>query len=282
MARDEELMLPRWIDHYGTQVGLQNLLVLDDNSTDGSTTDLPCTTYHLPQGPWKKGFGKTRERLVNGFARGLLACVDVVIFTDVDELIVPDPAKYSGLGDYLAARGADIIAPLALEVLHNDRLEAPLQPGRPLLEQRRFVKYAPAMCKPLLKRVPTAWEFAFHGIREPFEIDPDLWLLHLKYADVTVLAEVAEHRRRWHEEEGRGHPQSFWPMGAEELTNRLRSWTKEADETGSVPVFDPAEVDLENLVRQQEKGYWRAAGAQIAALDTNPLREIPERVRSVL
>jgi len=282
MARDEQLMLPRWVDHYAKQVGVRNLLVLDDNTTDGSTTDLPCTAYRLPPGPWKKGFGKARERIVNGFARGLLACTDVVIFCDVDELIVPDPAKYSGLIDYLAAHVDDIVAPLALEVLHNDRLEGPLDSGRPLLQQRRFVKYAPAMCKPLVKRVPTAWEFAFHGIRQPFEIDPDLWLLHLKYADVTTLAEVAEHRRRWHQAEGRGHPQSFWPMGAEELTKRLRSWTESADATGSAPVFDPAEVDTQKLVRQEEKGYYRAAGGQISALDENPLREVPERLRSLI
>jgi hypothetical protein len=282
MTRDEQLMLPRWIDYYVSQVGAENILVLDDNSVDGSTTDLPCATYRLPPGPWKKGFGKSRERIVNGFARGLLACTDVVIFCDVDELIVPDPAKYSGLMDYLTKRGDDIIAPLAIEVLHNDRVEPPLDPGRPLLEQRRFVKWAPAMCKPLVKRVPTAWEFAFHGIREPFEIDRDLWMLHVKYADVTMLAEVAEHRRRWHEVEGRGHPQSFWPIGAEELTKRLRSWTEAADATGSAPVFDPDEVDLEKLVRLEEKGYYRAAGGQISALDTNPLREVPERLRSLV
>ncbi len=282
MARDEQLMLPRWVDYYGEQVGVDSLLVLDDNSADGSTTDLPCTTYRLPPGPWKKGWGKSRERIVNGFARGLIACTDVVIYCDVDELLVPDPAKYSGLMDYLTTHAGDIVAPLALEVLHNDRLEGPLAQGRPLLDQRRFVKWSTAMCKPLVKRVPTAWEFAFHGIREPFAIDRDLWLLHLKYADVTALGEVAEQRRRWHEEDGRGHPQSFWPMGAEELTNRLRTWTEAADATGSAPEFDPAEVEVESLVRQEEKGYWRAAGGQISALDTNPLREIPARLRGVV
>src|SRR5262245_57139984 len=52
-VRDEAQMLPRWLDYYGRQVGSENLLVLDDNSVDGSTKDLPCTVYQLPPAPWR-------------------------------------------------------------------------------------------------------------------------------------------------------------------------------------------------------------------------------------
>ena len=62
MVRDEAFMLPRWMSHYGGQVRLHNLIVLDDNSVDGSTGDLPCTTYRLPPPPWERGWGTTRTR----------------------------------------------------------------------------------------------------------------------------------------------------------------------------------------------------------------------------
>ena len=41
-------MLPRWIAHYAAQVGMESLVVIDDNSTDGSTDDLPCTVVRIP------------------------------------------------------------------------------------------------------------------------------------------------------------------------------------------------------------------------------------------
>ncbi|HZJ06170.1 MAG TPA: glycosyltransferase family 2 protein [Nocardioidaceae bacterium] len=281
MVRDEADLLPRWIDYYGQQFGLQNLIVLDDNSVDGSTDNLPCTLYRLPPAPWKKGWGNTRTRLVNGMAHGLLACNDVVIFTDLDEFLVPDPAKYSGLVDYLAERSdRPVIAPLALEVMHNARLEPVLDPSRPLLEQRRFVKFAPGMCKPLVKRTPDAWQGAFHAIHAPFEIDPGLWMLHLKYCDETVLQKVAEHRRRVHEVEGRGSPGSFWPNGPELLKTLLSSSTDMANGSGSVPEFDAAEFDLGDLVRKQGNGSWKSMANQVTALDTSPLRELPARFRS--
>lgn len=280
MVRDEARLLPRWVAHYGRHVGVENLVVLDDNSTDGSTDDLPCTTYRLPPPPWKQGWGSTRQKLVNGLAKGLLACNDVVVFTDVDEFLLPDPAKHDGLLDYLAAR-ADrrIVAPLALEVLHNARVEGALHPDLPLLDQRRFVKFSPGMCKPLVKRVPQPWQHAFHGMAVPFEVDRDLWMLHLKYADVEWLETSAEQRRSAFEQEGRGHPGSFWPLGAEALTQRLAGWTEAADATGSVPVFDPAEARIDDLVRKRTDGRWQARFSQVKGLEKSPLREIPARLR---
>ncbi len=281
MVRDEADMLPRWLDYYGRQVGVENLVVLDDNTVDGSTTGLPCTTYRLPAEPWKQDWARTRAQLANAFARGLLACNDVVIFTDADEFLVPDPAQYAGLREYLSdRRDRMIVAPLALEVMHNAKLEPALDPTRPVLEQRRFVKASPGMCKPLLKRIPERWQPAFHAIHSPFEIDPALWMFHLKYCDVTLLEKVAEERRRIHVEEGRGHRKSFWPMGAKALKRQLSSWTRLPRGVKDAPEFDPAEVDLDGLVGEVRPGVWRSLPIQVDALNDTPLRQLPQRFRS--
>ena len=281
MVRDEADMLPRWLEYYGRQLGVENLVVLDDNTVDGSTKGLPCTTYRLPPEPWKRDWARTRAQLANGFARGLLACYDAVIFTDVDEFLVADPAQYAGLAEYLSARrDKKIVAPLALEVMHSRKLEPALDPTRPLLEQRRFVKYSPGMCKPLLKRSAERWEPAFHAIHAPFEVDTALWMLHLKYSDLTLLEKVAEQRRRIHEEEGRGHSKSFWPMGAKALKRNLSSWTHLPRGVKDVPDFDPSEVDLDGLVAEVRPGVWRSRANQVLALNESPLRRLPQRVRS--
>jgi hypothetical protein len=277
-VRDEAEMLPRWVDYYGRQVGLENLLVLDDNSVDGSTKDLPCTVYRLPAAPWRMEWAPGRLRIVNGLAQALLACYDFVVFTDADEFLVPDPNKYHGLRDYLAARlDRTVIAPLALNVLHNPVAEPEeLDHGRRVLAQRRHVKFAPVMCKPLLKRVPAAWRPAFHGINAPYEIDRDLLLLHLKYYDVTTLRKVAEHRRMLHETENRGSDQSAWTMGGEQLVSELRSWVRPLED-GPVPEFDATEPDLRRIVQHKQGGFYRSDGTQLRAMKANPLRRLPDR-----
>lgn len=277
-VRDEAEMLPRWVDYYGRQVGLDNLLVLDDNSVDGSTKDLPCTVYRLPEAPWRMEWAPGRLRIVNGLAQALLACYDFVVFTDADEFLVPDPAKYDGLRDYLAGRlDRTVIAPLALNVLHNPAAEPDeLDQTRPVLAQRRHVKFAPVMCKPLLKRLPAPWRPAFHGINAPYEIDRDLLMLHLKYYDVTTLRKVAEHRRMLYETENRGSDQSAWTMGAEQLVTELRSWVRPVDDA-PVPEFDAAEPDLRRIVQLRQGGFYRSDGTQLRAMKTNPLRRLPDR-----
>lgn len=279
MARDEADMLPRWLAYYGGQVGFENIIILDDNSVDGSTDGLPCTVLPLPPGPWKSSWARTRMTLVNGISRGLLACYDVVVFSDVDEFLVPDPVRYENLVDYLGVnRNRDVVAPLAVNVLHKPSLEPALDPTQPLLTQRRFVKFAPGMCKPLLKRTPTNWWRAFHGVNAPFEIDRDLLMLHLKFCDASILVRVSEHRHIWHQE-GRGHQASAWALESSDLIARLLTWVHTPDDY-DVLDFDPTEPDLTDIVRIDDKGRFHSNGSQLYAMNENPLRQLPERFRT--
>jgi hypothetical protein len=281
MVRDETFMLPRWVAHYGRQLGTQNLIVLDDNSVDGSTDDLPCTVYRLPPPPWNRQWATTRTQLVNGLARGLLACNDAVIFTDTDEFLVADPAKYASLSDYLSTRTQpQVVAPMALEVMHNARVEPPLVPDEPILGQRRFIKFSPGMCKPLVKRVAKPWRHSFHGIHEPFTIDTDLWMFHLKYADQDLLEVLAENRRMLHTREGRGHSGSFWPMGAARLKELLASWT-ETDAPDEVPEFRVGDVDCRDLVAKRAEGWWQSSAGQVKNIGQHPIRRLPARFHDV-
>ena len=277
MVQDEADMLPRWIEYYGAQVGRENLLVLDDNTTDGSTDGLPCPSYRLPPAPWKRDWGRTRLDLVNGLASGFLACYDVVVHTDVDEFLLPDPARYAGLRDYLAQREEPVLAPVAVDLLHHAASEPELDPERPVLEQRQLVKFVPENCKPLLKRLKAPWGPAFHAVKAPFTIDPELLLVHLKYYDVSAMRQVAQHRWEAHQH-GRGSAGSAWPLGADELTSRLAAWTADADR-GPVPDFDPAEPDLSAVVRARPKGFFRSVGRSVDALEQSPLRRLPQRFR---
>jgi glycosyl transferase family 2 len=281
MTRDEAGMLPRWLDYYGNALGVGNLVVIDDNSVDGSTSDLPCSVFRMPPGPYQAEWTKVRKELVNGIARGLLSCYDVVIFSDVDEFLVPDPAHHAGLLDYLKARqDRPVLAPLAVNVLHNPHVEAELDPQAPVLSQRRFVKFAPGMCKPLVKRTPAAWSAGFHGIRHPFQIDRELLMLHLKFFDVSSLGTVSEKRRAAHYDEGRGNAASTWTLGPDELKSRLLSWVATPQDE-AVPEFDPNEPDVSKVVRRDGE-YVRSRGSQLKSMESSPLRQLPARFRDAL
>ena len=274
MARDEAEMLPRWVRHYAAQVGLENLVVLDDNSTDGSTDDLGCTVHRLPPLAGER-FEATRMRLVSGLAGGFLAAYDVVVFVDVDEFLVPDPTRHANLRGFLAARpGREVIAPMALNVIHLPQVEGPLRADEPVLGQRRFAKFTPLMCKPSIKRIDAAWRSASHGIEAPFEIDPELYMLHLKFADRDGLLRVATHRKELVETDGRAKGSS-WGDDVDDILASFDETVADVD-VDNVPVFEPGAVDLSWIVEQRE-GFYRTKGAgQVRALRQRPLHRVPE------
>ncbi|NGN95614.1 glycosyltransferase family 2 protein [Nocardioides sp. KC13] len=278
IARDEGEMLARWVDHYGRQAGHENLIVFDDGSTDGSTDGLACTVQHLP-GFRKGNFEAGRMGLASGVAHGLLGIYDVVIFTDVDEFLIPDPARYADLSDYLARRPERVIAPFALNVIHHTAVEGPLIDGKPILGQRAYAQFAPLMCKPSVKRVPAAWTSASHGIKAPYVPDPGLFMVHMKFADVDLLRRQADRRNELARTVGRGKGSS-WGRSGDDLADLLTAAT--ASVTGDVEEFDPASVLPARLVREED-GVHRAVGpGHIDNLRNQPLLRIPERLHGIV
>ncbi|MBZ5737293.1 glycosyltransferase family 2 protein [Nocardioides mangrovi] len=273
MVRDEAEMLPRWVRHYAAQVGAENLVVLDDNSSDGSTEDLPCTVHRLPALPGP-GYERARMTLLSGLAAGFLAVYDYVVFVDADEFILPDPVHHADLPAYLAARpDQDVLAPLALNVVQVPSVEGPLRPDEPVLDQRRFAKFTPLMCKPSVKRVPAGWRWASHGIEAPFAIDRELFMLHLKFADRDGLEKVAAHRRALVEADGRAKGSS-WARSSEDLLKVFDKAVADVD-AERVPEFDPRTVELSGIV-QQERNWFRSTGqGQVPALRHQPLVRVP-------
>lgn len=281
MARDEAELLPRWVDHYAREVGVDNLIVFDDGSTDGSTRTLPCTVHRLPELASRK-YESTRMTLVSGMAQGLLARYDFVAFVDTDEFLVADPAHHAGLRDFLKARAdREVIAPIALNVVHHTGVEPDIDPSRPVLDQRCFAKFTPLMCKPALKRIPAAWRYASHGITARFEVDPELFMIHLKFYDREHLRRRSNHRRLLVEADGRA-AKSSWSSDGDEMVAVLDRTVRSVDPDG-VPEFDPREVDLASVVHEEKGGWFRTLPqGQVRAMTTQPLVRIPQRLRGIV
>lgn len=277
VVRDEAVMLPRWVAHYTRQCGdAERLLVIDDNSTDGSTDDLPCPVVRLPQRDHDE-WAVTRLRMVNAFATALLQSFDAVLFADADEFLVADPDKYADLRELVADRPeAKALGAIGLNVVHRVNTEKPLNPGRPVLRQRRTAKFVGKMCKPAIKRGTGHWASGSHGLRMPYEIDPELYLFHLKFADRDHLAATASLRLALAEETGRG-ADANWRLGNElvELLDSLDAPEKLSD----VPWFQANPERLAQVVQQQDESLWVSTGSgQVKAMRERPLVRIPKRI----
>ena len=278
-CRDEGRMLPLWVRYYGAQFGVENLYVVDDNSEDGSTDDLPCDVLHIP--PIRGGkFNSTRMAMVGNLGRSLLELYDVVMFCDTDEFIVPDPAVWPGLKEYVEARsdeGRNAVGSLGFNVVHNVGVEPVLDLDAPLLGQRQLAKFLPLMCKPAIKWVPAHWSDGTHGVRTPYEVDPELWMFHMKFGDRDHLQEAADHRQRMVEADGRSRD-TQWRQGGDSLVDLLERITDGAD-ASQIPEFVPPSGEkLAALVVEEPKGNFRAPKAsQMTLMEKRPLVRIPER-----
>jgi hypothetical protein len=282
VVRDEAVMLPRWVAHYSAQLGgPDRLVVIDDNSADGSTDGLPCTVLRMP--PRLKGtFEPTRMGMVNGIAAGLLAAYDAVVFADADEFLVADPARYADLRELVADRpDHDVIGAMGLNVVHQLAEEPPLDPDRRVLEQRRVAKFLPLMCKPSIKRIPAGWVAASHGIRAPFTVDPDLVMFHLKFADRDHLAAAAAHRHRLVEDHGRPKNTS-WSAGEDAMVALLERINADL-RPQKVKPFEVDAKKLGGIVERRGERVHRTTGAgQVQAMERQPFVSIPERFRGTL
>jgi hypothetical protein len=220
--------------------------------------------------------------MVNGIAAGLLAAYDAVIFADADEFLVADPAKYADLRELVADRSEqDVIGATTLNVVHHLAEEAPLDPARPVLDQRRLAKFLPLMCKPAVKRVPAGWVAASHGIKAPFSVDPDLVMFHLKFADRDHLAAAAAHRLRLVEDHGRPRNTS-WSAGEDEMVALLERINADL-RPRKVKPFEVDAKRLAGVVEQRGERVHRTTGAgQLQAMERQPFVWVPERFRGTL
>ncbi len=182
MVYNEGTMLRRWLQHYGNQLGDKNLLILDHCSNDGSTDDVGAAgRIRLPR---DAGFDDgMRADFVSKLQAALLMFYSAVIYTDCDELLIPDPRKFANLADYIGRNTADCIRPLGLDVFHDRAREGGLAADAPILAQREYCRFYSELCKPLVTRVPTRWVAGFHAADQAAQVDPELFLIHLKYAD---------------------------------------------------------------------------------------------------
>jgi hypothetical protein len=191
MVHNEPVFLPLWLAYYRRWFAPEDIYVLDNESTDGSVerdgfVRIPAHRDEVDH-EWM-------VRTIEGLQHELLGSHDVVLVTDVDEIVAPSPALGT-LGDYLDRFDEEWVNCLGYEVLHARATEPPLDLRRPVLEQRGQWFHNGGYDKAALATVPLTWRPGFHGRADfQYNLDPDLRLIHLHRMDYDIC--LQRHRTR--------------------------------------------------------------------------------------
>ena len=170
-----------WCRHFAGQVGPENCYVIDHGSDDGTTDDLgEVNVIRIPRSPYDVA---EQSRLVSEFSNDLLHRYDVVIHSDVDELLVADPRYHRGLHDCARAMTGPVMHSVGLDLWHLAESEGPIDVSRPISLQRSWTWFNSALCKPVIIREPVDWSPGFHSVAAPVAFD-HLFMFHLRYFDV--------------------------------------------------------------------------------------------------
>jgi hypothetical protein len=202
VTHNEKLFLPIWLRYYTRHAHPEDIWVLDHNTTDGSTSP-----EKIPAGVnYKKLFGDAAfmphhflNRQVELHQQRLFRYgYKCVLFTEIDEMFMPDPAKYpGGLKEYLSKfaadpakihyRGAGYEIVQKTEGDTANPAELTMDWSKNIMAQRHFWAPSPGFSKPLLSKIPITYLPGFHSNVEPpvVAIDPDLKLVHLHSSDAT-------------------------------------------------------------------------------------------------
>jgi hypothetical protein len=169
-----------------------------------------------------------------------------------------------------------VVAGVGLNSVHNLAAEGALDPSAGILEQRRFVKFVPNMCKPLVTRVPLEWTSGFHGCSARYRVDPELLQVHLKFFDATRAVENQRVRHRQYRE-GRGGPRSTWRLSVHKAEREMREWMSPSQ---PVEPLETTTLPLEVVRTVGPEGpFVSVGGNQRTSMRDGRFLQLPESIR---
>jgi hypothetical protein len=191
IVHNEPIFFPIWLGYYSRFFAADDIYVFDHETSDGSTDGAGFVRIPVSHDSVDHTW---MVHTIQELQHELLQRYEMVLVTDVDELVVPHP-RAGTLSDYLDRFNEDWVNCLGYELLHMRDSEPPLALDRPILDQRGHWFYNDGYDKAALATVPMSWRPGFHGREDfHFNLDPDLRLVHLHRMDYEIC--LARHRTR--------------------------------------------------------------------------------------
>ncbi len=194
MVRNDDFFLRKWVEYYGAQLGREHLYIY----FDGLDQEIPafcegtCSERIAKLGTDVVSNDKARVAVMSARAAQLFAeGYELVIGTDADEFLAPDPALGLSLPAFLSGlkvRGS--VSALGLDVGQKLGEEGDLTADAPFLRQRHYAQLGTRYTKAAVLAAPLQWGSGFHRVRgHNFHIAKDLYLFHFGYADLRRIQE---------------------------------------------------------------------------------------------
>jgi Glycosyl transferase family 2 len=269
---NEAFNLPTWLKYYGSQVGLENCIVVDHGSDDGSTSNLGRVgVINMPREKFNDGI---RAQFISNLATSMLRLYDAVLYSDCDEILVPDPGKYSSLLDFCARMTTPAATAIGLNVVHRLDLEGPIRVDAPILQQRRHVRFVSPMCKTLIVRKAVSWGGGFHSCSHPPAFS-DLYLFHLRWLDLGESLKRLAITRQVQFADERAGPHHRWEYAR---------YVSHYQEMTQIPVSDEWDFTryAERFVAENALNNDANLYATRADIRSNVLIRIPERFSNAI
>ena len=166
ICRSETGYLPIWLRYYRKFFLDNDIYILDNDSNDNSTMNLPVNVRRVHSDKYFDH--QWLVDIVQNQIRTLLnAGYLYVLFSEIDEIVVPDPLKYPfGLPEYISQLKQVAVRVQAYDIRHDRQQEAKLNLSYPILQQRRFWMKHESYDKPLLTSIVLHWGYGFHSCTE--------------------------------------------------------------------------------------------------------------------
>ena len=156
---------------------------------------------------------------------GMLGEAEVVVYTDVDEILVVDPALGRTMPEALGSCRHPVCHARGLEIIHRSDVEPPIDLESGILRQRRFFRSTTYHSKPCIVRRPIRWNRGGHNCDHPgIRFPRGVYAIHLRFYDEQRFLDRCARRRATTEEPDRlkQQPRRRWRQSHEEAEALMR------------------------------------------------------------
>lgn len=123
MVYNDPIFLDIWVRYYAKHMNRANLHIITHGPGQDYVHEMGhgCKILECPRDPLNPRLDQDRFAFISDYCSELTKTFDRVIYNDVDEIIILDPAHGGELVEYIEAIPSDVrvITPLGLEIVHQ-------------------------------------------------------------------------------------------------------------------------------------------------------------------
>ena len=185
-AKNQSTFLPIWLDYYSKIVSMQDIYILDDGSTDGSTDNLDCNVIKIDH-PFAQDHVHITD-MVNNMQSKMLQKYQYIMYAQTDGIV--KHLQYENLLDYikhLKDKQLGNIRCRGVQIWHNRQKQKDYNPKESILSQRNYWFSNDAYSVPCISNYKLNYTMCFHQADNMCNyIQQNLLFIHLHRFDYNL------------------------------------------------------------------------------------------------